>query len=71
MTRDELLALAERCAKADWRPRLKFSLLSGQGWVTAGNEPTIRLLCDLWNTRHEIAAALRAQAAMMEEERDG
>ena len=68
MTRDELLALAERCANADPQQRLKFSLCMGEGWITSGRESVIRLLCHMWNARLEISAALRAQAASMEDQ---
>ena len=60
----DLLGLAERLESAVSAPKLRFSLHAGEGWITAANEPTIRALCDVWNSRVEVAAALRARDAM-------
>lgn len=65
MTAPSLLSLGERLEQAKSAPKLRFSLYAGDGWVTAANEPTIRILCDLWNNRVEVAAALKARASMV------
>jgi len=66
MSREELLALADSLERADAKPKLRFSLFAGDGWITAAREPTIRALCDVWNNRLEVATSLRSRAAMGE-----
>lgn len=63
MTPAALLEMAERLDTAQSGGKLRFSFCKGEGWVTCANELTISLLCDMWNARHEIAAALRARAS--------
>lgn len=61
MTTD-LSSLIERMGAARSHRRLRFSLCSERGWVVTDDEPTIRLLCDMLNSRHQIASALKARS---------
>lgn len=56
--------LIERIEAGRSHRKLRFSLCEGRGWVTTDSEDTIRLLCDLWNNRDEIAAALRSRSSL-------
>ena len=59
------MSLADIAARLETsKPRtLKFGLYGGEGWVSSTtDEAVVRLLCDVWNNRRQIAAALRASA---------
>lgn len=63
-------ALADRIEGLDGPKILRFSKCDvagkrGYRWqsVQTSDEGVMRLLCDMWNARKEIAAALRAQEA--------
>lgn len=58
----DLLELADRVERLTEHGCLRFSVCSGKGWITTDSEPTIRTLCDLYNNRTEVAAALRSRA---------
>jgi hypothetical protein len=58
MNKQDLISLAERMASEQSPKRLKFGIYKDEGWVTASSADTIRLLCDVWNNRHDIARTL-------------
>lgn len=62
MDKAALLALADRVEAMHGNGKMRFSLLSGIGWISTRSEDAIRTLCDVYNNRATVAAALRAIA---------
>jgi hypothetical protein len=54
-----LTALADRLESIPPGPALRFTLVNGEGFVTASREATIRTLCDLYNARVVLASTMR------------
>ncbi len=72
MTPAALLALADRVEAASIdRHKLKFGLWPTGGQCLTTSRQIAALLCDLWNARADIAAALRARAAIAERQEAG
>jgi hypothetical protein len=60
-----LIALAERVERAELGPhKLKFGAWPSGGQVVTTSPAIVALLCAFWNCRHEVAASLRARAAL-------
>jgi hypothetical protein len=60
---DDLEALAGRLEAIEGNHVMRFSVCQGRGWITSGSEATIRTLCEVYNNRKAVAAALRRSAA--------
>lgn len=69
-TPDTLEALGDRLDCATHHGGvLRFGIHpTGDSYVIASSEANVRLLCDVYNARHEVAACLRAHAAIAREE---
>ena len=68
---NKLLSLAERIEGLSDHKRMKFAVDRGGGYIATNSEQAIRTLCDVYNHRMEVAAAIRAIARTKENENDG
>lgn len=55
---DALQQLVTQLAAVESKGKMRFSLCMERGWVASNNEEAIRLLCEVWNHRAEIAALI-------------
>lgn len=58
----KLSDLADRIEGLEGHRRMKFAVDRGGGYIATNSEQAIRTLCDLYNHRNEVAAALRSLA---------
>lgn len=68
MTHNELAARIERAGTGGDTLRFSECIVQGKrgyqrGWVSTTSPEIMRIMCDMWNARAEIAAGIRARSA--------